>query len=418
VKLLFFNIPAVGHVQPTIPLARALVARGHRIVYYDTVPFAERLIGTGVEFKSYELDYDWEPGQDVLAPFDAMGRILDESLRVIPQVFDAAREFDPDCVIYDSMCPWGRQVAQRLHKPAMCSCSIMFVGRRNFRAWPRNTRLTRAMMRRPHAVARGLARYYRAAFRLRRRYGVTSPHFMDFFGNPGDRTLAFTSREFQVGGSLLGETFRFVGPMILPRGERADDILDWARGRPIIYVSLGTLFNNRADFFRTCIDAFSDGRYALAVSFGTRIDPASLGVLPPNVIARPYMPQLALLEHVRLFITHAGMNSVQEAAWCGKPMLLVPQVGDQLFIAQRVAEFGAGRLLDSYAATPANLRLESESVVRDTSYTEASRALGNTLKSAGGLSRALAEVEAFAESQAPAGKKASAVAGGMATTDY
>ena len=39
----FFSIPAHGHVNPTLPLVRELTARGHRVLYYNTEEFREKI---------------------------------------------------------------------------------------------------------------------------------------------------------------------------------------------------------------------------------------------------------------------------------------------------------------------------------------------------------------------------------------
>jgi UDP:flavonoid glycosyltransferase YjiC (YdhE family) len=52
-KILFFNIPAYGHVNPTLPAVTELVRRGHQLVYYDADAFQQALKATGAEFRAY-----------------------------------------------------------------------------------------------------------------------------------------------------------------------------------------------------------------------------------------------------------------------------------------------------------------------------------------------------------------------------
>jgi len=49
----FFNLPAYGHVNPTLPVVRNLVARGERILYFDTPEFKEKIEAAGAEFRDY-----------------------------------------------------------------------------------------------------------------------------------------------------------------------------------------------------------------------------------------------------------------------------------------------------------------------------------------------------------------------------
>ena len=56
---------------------------------------------------------------------------------------------------------------------------------------------------------------------------------------------------------------------------------------------------------------------------GIEIDLEKFRGLPDNFLVRQYVPQQQLLEHVDLFITHAGMNSVNEAICFGVPMIML-----------------------------------------------------------------------------------------------
>ena len=52
-KILFFNIPAYGHVNPTLPVVTELVRRGHQLVYYNADTFEQAIKATGAEFRAY-----------------------------------------------------------------------------------------------------------------------------------------------------------------------------------------------------------------------------------------------------------------------------------------------------------------------------------------------------------------------------
>jgi MGT family glycosyltransferase len=251
------------------------------------------------------------------------------------------------------------------------------------------------LLRNLPTVARSVWQYRSVAQRLQRRVGVDSPAVPDFFGNPGDLTLVYTSRLFQIGAEHLNGDFRFVGPSIDARPDHTDFPWEWLEGEPVIYVSLGTLFNERADFFRACLAAFGGLSYRVVMSIGKKIPPESLGPIPANVLVRAHNPQLALLERAALFITHGGMNSASESLWFGVPMLVVPQAGDQLFIARQVEKLGAGLLVDPRRFTPASLREQAERVLGEVAFRQRSRVLGDSLREAGGYRRAADEVLVF-----------------------
>ncbi len=393
--ILFFNIPAHGHTYPTLPLVSELVGRGARVIYYSIRSFRVRIEATGAEFRPYPFDGELEPENNVIAPFKAMPHILALGEQVIENALDAARADNPDVIIYDSMAPWGKQIAQILKRPAICSCSIFFVGAKNFAALPRDATVSNQVLLRLPVVFRWFAEYFRVAFLIRLKWGASSPMILDFFGNPGDLTLVYTSRYFQTGARWLDDSFRFVGPLLAPRRDHADFPFAWLDGAPLIYVSLGTIFNDRADFYRLCIEALRDTPYRVVLSIGNKVNLASLGALPENILVRPHVPQLHLLERASLFITHGGMNSVSESAWYGVPMLLAPQVGDQHVIARRVAQLGAGVLLDEKKLNAPTLREIAERVLRDDSFRQESERIGKSLRDAGGATRAADEIMRF-----------------------
>ena len=52
--IVFFSIPAQGHVHPTLGVVRELTARGHRVVYYSYEGFREKIRAAGGEFVGCE----------------------------------------------------------------------------------------------------------------------------------------------------------------------------------------------------------------------------------------------------------------------------------------------------------------------------------------------------------------------------
>lgn len=391
----FFNIPAHGHVNPSLPLVSELARRGERVIYYNTEAFRGKVEGAGAEFRAYTAPDEERVGQGADSPLDVMARLMTAAEAVIPAVLDEVRTARPDYVIYDSMCVWGKQIARILGLPAICSCSIFFVGSQNFQALPREGAIGRRMLGHPLEAGRYLWTHFSAARRLKRRYGVDSPGVFDFFGNPGDMTLVYTSRYFQIGGERLDETFKFVGPSLVERNDHAGFPFEFLEGGPVVYISLGTIFNDRPRFFRLCMDAFGNSRLRAVMSVGGRVDTAALGPIPQNFLVLPHAPQLEILRRASLFVTHGGMNSASESAWFGVPMVVAPQMGDQLVIARRVEQLGAGVVVDSHHFTAQGLREAAEQVLCAESFRRQSRAIGESFRQAGGYVRAADEVFEF-----------------------
>src|SRR5947209_20451845 len=53
-KYIFFNVPAHGHVNPTLAVVQELVRRGQKVSYYLTEEFRDVVQATGAVFQPYE----------------------------------------------------------------------------------------------------------------------------------------------------------------------------------------------------------------------------------------------------------------------------------------------------------------------------------------------------------------------------
>ncbi|SDK37436.1 glycosyltransferase, MGT family, partial [Mesorhizobium muleiense] len=132
----------------------------------------------------------------------------------------------------------------------------------------------------------------------------------------------------------------------------------------------------------------------VVVSTGST-EPADLGPLPANVLARRSVPQLQVLARAALFVTHGGMNSVNEAMRTGVPTLVVPQGADQPMVARRVVELGAGLELRTDDATAETVQALARSLLDELRFREAAAAQGAAQRQAGGARRAADELERY-----------------------
>ena len=319
-RIVFFSIPAHGHTNPTVEVVRTLVARGHRVRYYSFEEFRGRLEGAGAEF--VPCDSYLPP-----APRDVERRIGRDFASLIGMVLAA---FRPHCIVADSLCIWGKLYAERLGVPLVCSTTTF--------AFDQET--AKGMRPSPAELLRTLAGLPRIGKKLAllRAHGYRAEKLTDLIQNDsGTDTIVYTSRAFQPGGERFGERVAFVGPVLpeLPApAERGN--------RSLIYVSLGTVMNRNARFYRNCAEALGGGPWDVLMSVGSGEQAAVLGPLPPNVRAEARVDQLRVLQAAHLFVTHCGMNSVSESIWQGVPMVLSPQQSEERMVARRAAELGAG----------------------------------------------------------------------------
>ena len=189
----------------------------------------------------------------------------------------------------------------------------------------------------PGSPARAAAEEMAKAFHLQ--YGGRLLTPQEIFEGTGDFNLCTLTKSFQPGGQDFGEDFFFAGAQIAPRaGDGSWKAPD--NGKPLLYTSLGSLFNNWPEFYQMLFPVVKDLDVNVLCSIGKTIQKEDLGEIPENVTVMPFTPQLEVLAHTDYFITHAGIGSVMEALYFGVPCMCIPQMDEQVLTAHRLKELG------------------------------------------------------------------------------
>lgn len=153
----------------------------------------------------------------------------------------------------------------------------------------------------------------------------------------------------------LPVTARFVRPAD-PEPDASSAWSPRGAGRPLVYASLGTAFNQEAgDLYARILAGVRDLPVDLLVTVGRELDPAELGPRSPHVRVERYVPQWAVLRHAAVAVTHGGSGGVIGALTHGVPVVALPLGADQPSNAARVRALGAGRVLDAVDATPSEI---------------------------------------------------------------
>jgi MGT family glycosyltransferase len=180
--------------------------------------------------------------------------------------------------------------------------------------------------------------------RLKKKYNIDLS-LGDILINKEALNIVFTSKHMAPDISDTVKGYTFVGSSLFFKNDKHDFPLNRLKDKKVIYISLGTLISNNPDFYKECISAFREKDYCIIISTGFDVDLNQFAGLPENFLIRQTVPQQILLERVDVFITHAGMNSVNEAICHGVPMLLIPHTFEQQLIADRVKEMDIGEIM-------------------------------------------------------------------------
>ena len=376
----FVSLPAHGHVNPTLPVVAELVRRGRRVSYATAERFGPEVEKTGATLVPTAGRLPGGPGPGRLSPAAFAGfleRITADARDSLPGIREHFRVDPPQAVCYDAMSITGRVLAATTG-----AVDVALVP--SFASNERSSAFARVGTPPPEILA--AVRDMKA---LLTSYGLDAQMRPGMLP-PASLNVVFVPPEFQPGADTFDDRYRFVGPS---PSAREDDGGWTPPDEPVLFVSLGTAFNDRPEFFRACFAAFGGGGpVAMAVGERVRID--DLGAVPANIDVRAWFPQPAVLRHAAAFVSHAGMGSTMEALYYGVPLVCVPQMVEQEANAARVAELGLGVRLDPEGLTADDLRAAVDAVTGDDAMRAALDRMRAATRNAGGAVAAADAIEA------------------------
>ncbi|MCM3039491.1 glycosyl transferase family 1 [Paenibacillus motobuensis] len=392
-RVLFINGGSEGHINPTIGVVQELISRGEEVVYFCIEAFRERMEKTGAIVRTFD-------DQKFIKAFISGGRnylleringLLLTADIVIPCVLEQIKGEHFDYIIHDSMFGCGRLIAQILKLPAISSCTTFAETEASV-----NQTLESFMTEAPAEIVRPIQDKFQSLTEMvKDKYGVEIPSPYEVYCNPAPMTLVYTTREFQPEEGLFDSSYKFVGPSISARFNQGSFDFTEIKENSSIYVSLGTVFNQAVEFYQLCFEAFKDTKHTIIMSIGDRVQIPDLGNIPGNFIVKNYVPQTDVLQYVKLFITHGGMNSTHEGLYYGVPLIVLPLSADQPIIAEQVAHIGAGITLQMKSLTADQLRKVADHVLSEAPFKMAATKMKDSLRSSGGYRQAVDEIFNF-----------------------
>ncbi|WP_083866150.1 macrolide family glycosyltransferase [Microbacterium yannicii] len=387
-NIMFMNVAMHGHVNPTLPVVAELVRRGHSIGYWTAPEFTDTIRATGARVHLYPR------GDPLVAkhptPLGMLQSLAEAAQRNVPVVLGDIGRTPPDLIVHGAACPWGLIAARSLKVPAAATFTTF-----GFSTATPSPTAPRAIWREIGAHPRSAARYFAARWSLDRRYDTRGLPRVDLANVAESLNLVFTSKEFQPHAEHFDQTYRFVGASIGARPVDPTFPFDRLRA-PVLLASFGTVFETAPELLRAIAEGLAPLGGSVVLATG-RTDSRAIGALPVNVIARRFVPQPDVLARASAFVTHGGMNSVNEALHAGVPVLVIPQGADQPEVARRVVDVGAGLSIDPRKATSAAVQEQAARLLAEPSFRAATADLQQAQLDAGGHIRAADELEAYAE---------------------
>jgi MGT family glycosyltransferase len=381
--VLFVVPPLVGHTNPTVAVGRALADAGHTVAWVGHPGKVRPLLAPGATLFALAeevapdharavtdaaktargaaaLKFLWE---DFLAPL---------ARQMGPGIDAAVDAFHPDVLAVDQQAVAGGLVARKRHLP-----------------WA-TLATTSAGVIDPLAALPAVKQWHRELIATLERdaelppadHAEISPHLV----------IAFTTTAL-VGRTDFPPHYRFVGPSLGARPEPDDFPFDQLR-RPCVLVSMGTVNADASGrFYATAAAALADHDAQVILVAPPALVPSPL---PANILARPRVPQLALLPHVDAVVCHGGHNTTCEALAHGLPLVIAPIKDDQPIVADQVVAAGCGLRVKFGRVQPAELRDAVHHVLTEPAFRAAAARVRASFAAAGGAPAAARMLEALA----------------------
>lgn len=380
----FFNIPASGHLMPTLGVAEELVRRGHRVTYAITDEYADEVAGTGATVLRYQTTLNPRTIAPTGAP-DWLARVLLGSVReatATAPVFEAAFADDlPDVVAYDISAQFlGRLLSRKWWRPG-----VQF-----FPVFANHQHLAEAEAGEDgggQAAKEKFAEFGRQLAALAEEHHIEGNPFEVLVEDNSALKVVFLPRQFQFDGDSFGEDFEFVG-LSLRREHLAATWPAPPGDAPLVVISLGTTYNEQPDFYRTCAKAFTETPWQVAIIVGPGVDRAEIGALPGNVELYDWLPLTGILGRATVFVCQGGPGTVMNSLFAGTPMVIVPQNGESELVATRVSQLGLGTVVRPEDATPRRILDAVLEVAGDQKVHEAVQTMREHILDSGGAARA------------------------------
>jgi UDP:flavonoid glycosyltransferase YjiC (YdhE family) len=360
-RMLFTFAGGTGHFLPLVPFARAAERAGHIIAFgaqpgmmatvaeagfsaFDTGGRTLLVTTQRTPLLEYDLAREHRAIRDGFAGTTARERATN--------VRRLCESWHPDVLVCDEM-DFGALVAAEAL--GIRYALVISIGSGAF-VWPQLVGESLDALRNEHGLPPdpGLSMLHR--------YLVVSP-FPPSFRDPANPLPP------------NAHSIRTVAAQDGAGGEQAT----WLAGRsprPLVYFTLGTIFNlESGDLFERALAGLRGLPLDVVVTVGRELDAQVLGPQSSNVYVRSYIPQSTLLPHCDLVVSHAGSGSIVGALAHGLPMVLLPIGADQPFNAARCHDLHVGRVLNAFEATPEDVQLAAATVLGDSTYRQNAKRL-------------------------------------------
>lgn len=390
-EFLFTTVPETGHTVPVAPFAAELVRRGHRVRWYTGEELGTLVRATGAEFVA--MPPEWAPDQAHLASvfpqraalrglaqarFDLEHLFLRPAGAHVEAMAGLLRERPAQAIVGDTWALAAGWLGELTGTPSATIGvnPLLFPGTdvppAGLGLTPLPGPVGRVRDRLLNFVVRriALAGPVRVSDEVRAGLGLPREgRNPTAYAARTDLYLQLCPPAFEFPRGDLPQHVHFLG--YPSTSSTMDSQPDWwprlTESRPVVLVTQGTIATDPAALLRPAIAGLA-GQDVLVVAVTGGPDVATLGPLPDNVVAAPFVPFDALLPHVDVMVTNGGFGGVQRALARAIPLVVAGTTEDKKEVNVRVAHSGAGVDLRTSTPTPQAVADAVRTVLREPKY--------------------------------------------------
>jgi UDP:flavonoid glycosyltransferase YjiC (YdhE family) len=167
--------------------------------------------------------------------------------------------------------------------------------------------------------------------------------------------------------------------------------------RPFVYVTAGTEPPSVGFPWRELLTASDALDVDVVATIGPHVDPAHLGVVPPNVRVETFVPQADLLGRASVVVSHGGAGTMLGAASRGRPQLIVPLFADQWENGVAVDDAGCGIVLGPTRRGTEDLEQALQTLLAGSAHREAATRVADEIAAMPTATDLAPEIEALVE---------------------
>lgn len=348
-RVLLTTQPGHGHFRPLLPLARALREAGHEVRVGASAQFGPVIEAEGL--RAEPVGRDWLHGNDAIAPAELrqpppevdslatyfawkfVGMTAEPLAR---GVIDLATRWRPDLIVRETTEYGGALAAEVLGVPSAA------------------VQVATPTLISPEV----LAEVAKTLEQVRPALGLQPDPALTAFRD--ELVLCFAPPALHDPTIGLPAGLRSFHPGLPePPARRPEVIAEIGLDRPLVYATLGTVFNDPdlvEAFFPTIRAALVDGKVDVVMTVGPSMDPTSLDEGRAGIRVASYVPQRAVLDHCALLVSHGGYGTLLDAIDAAVPLIIVPFGADQFLNAAAVQRLGIGIVIEEESMSPATIR--------------------------------------------------------------